>query len=234
MFSSSAALFFPVITNIGTLYQVLPDNTSVIFTFSGSPYAPGESSLNMQQSVGGAGPWTTVYQRQFTFTGANYPNLTVALPGPYYANNYFRYRWENVTLGYVGPWSSVLLGPTTKLRWDVTTVPIAPQAIVSATPVNTGFGLPQYIEVGVRHSLVNADDYSNKGIYVTATGLVNGFSITNSAYFVGWGASVGGVENFIVPFGTETYPITSATAASAQYYVLGDPLPGILGTPVNL
>lgn len=233
MLSPSNTLNFPTVQNVGTLYQDVTDGTQVILTFTGTPYGPGNSTLGIDQSFGPSGPWTNIYARQFVFTGSPYPNLPVVLVGPYYPGMYFRFHWENVTLGYVGPYSPALIGPTVKLRWDTSTVPIAPTAIVSTNPVNTGFGLPQYIDVTVKHSLANSSNYSNKGIYVSATGIINGFLVTKSAYFVGWGSAVGVDELFRIPFGTETYPITAAPNASARYYVLGDPLPGILGTPAN-
>lgn len=233
-FGSTSALFFPVVGNSGSLNQVTPDNTQVILTFTGTPYAPGESTLGIEQSYGPSGPWTVTYQAQYTLNGTTIAPQAINLPGPYYEGIYFRYRWENVTLGYVGPNSAPFAGPTTKLRWDVTTAPIAPTAIVSSAYYNGGFGADFGIDVEVEHSLANSDNYSNKGILVSATGLVGGFPQTHSTYFVGWGASVGADEVYRVSFGTQGgSPITLVTAASAQYYVLGDPLPGILGAIVN-
>lgn len=234
LLSPSSSYNFPVIQNIGTLYQVMPDSTQAILTFTGTPYAPGETTLAIQQSIGPSGPWTTMYGRQFTFNGTPYANLAVDLPGPYYKNTYFRYNWENVTMGYVGPWSPVLLGPTVKERWDVHTAPIAPTLIVSATPVNLGFGLPSYVDVVVRQSLINSANFSNMGMYISATGIYHGFPRVETKYFVGWGATVGADETFRIPFGSLGDPITAAPNASAQYYVLGDPLPGILGDICNL
>lgn len=232
--TSTAAFSFPVVVDIGTLYQILPDKTESTLRFGTSGNAPAPTSLVVQYSVGGGGPWTTIYTATYPLNGSPIADDPTPLPGPYYSNNYFRYRWENLSLGYVGPWVQ-FAGPTTKNRWDVSTTPIAPTLIVSAVPFDLGFGLPNGVDVTVKHSLVESANYSYTGIYVEATALMsNGFYQTQGGYFVGWGASVGADQVYRIVFGSGSVVPVSCSAARAAYYVLGNPPPGILGSFVNL
>lgn len=230
LLSSANAFAFPAVTNTGTLFQVMPDNTQAILRFTGTGSAPNNTSLNIEQSVGGGGPWTTLYGNVFTLNGIPLADFPVDFPGPYASNNYFRYRWENVTLGYVGPWNT-FAGPTTKNRWDVTTAPIAPSSIPS-----TSHTADRYVTVSVLHSLLESANYSYTGIKVSATvNYSNGLNVTMDKYFPGWGISTVVPEDYIIDFGNRTpLYINAITAASASYYVLGSPLPGIVGTPVSV
>lgn len=227
---SSNAYAYPLVSNIGSLFQVLPDRTQATLRFSGAGNAPGNSSLNIRQSVGGIGPWTTAYQDVFALNGIPLSDVPTFFAGPYQQNNFFEYRWENTTLGYVGPWLT-LAGPTVKGRWDVTSGPIAPDSIPAINLFTDGFEYA--IDVDVEHSLDNSGNYSNTGILVSATGLVSGFPVTHEQYFAtGWGSVVGAVDTYRINFGS--IPNLTPTGASATYYVLGElPPPSILGTPVN-
>lgn len=186
----------------------------------------------MYHSVGGAGPWTAVSSYPFTLNGLTLPNFKVDLPGPYNNNDYFRVRWYNAALvlfsGYY------YFGPTTKLRWDVTVQPTQPTS-VTENGVYNNFGVSCGCYIDVTHSLNNSLDYSNKGVKITATCLTfNGVSFSNQTvtqyYTNQWGP---GVVEYNVSFGAGATTIVSVVSASAQYYVLGSPLPGILSNPAN-
>jgi hypothetical protein len=232
LLSSTQSFSFPNVSNIGTNFQVIPDSTQAILRFTGNGFTPTSSTLNVQQSVGGGGPWATFYGNNFVLNGTPLADFPVDLPGPYFENNFFRYRWENVALSYVGPWQT-LPPPTTKLRWDVTTAPIAPTDVISATwnPLDE-----TQVFIEVQHSLLDTLNYSNKGVYLTATiNYSNGLQVVEDQYYLGWGAStvIPEVYTMIVP-NRAPLTIVNIPTASAQYYVLGDPLPGILGSIMNL
>jgi len=232
LLGSTSAFFFPIVSEIGTLFQIMPDNTESILNFGANGNAPTNTSLNVQYSIGGGGPWMTAYQNVYPLNGLPIPNDASPFLGPYYDNNFFRYRWENTTLGYVGPWQT-LAGSTTKTRWDVTLAPIAPTAITSAVVFDLGVGLANGVDVTLTHSLAESDNYSYTGIFIETTALVSGFPLTVGAYFTGWGASVGASQVYRIVFGFGIAP-SVVTYTRSRYYVLGNPLPGILGHPATL
>lgn len=228
---SANAFLFPIVQNVGSLKQDVTDSTQLTLRFAGNGSAPGVSGLTVHQSVGGAGPWTVAYENNtFTLDGSPEANIPILAFGPYAKNNYFRYRWENIpSLGYVGPWST-FAGPTTKNRWDTTTYPIAPTAITGVS-----HSANRYVTVSVQHSLLESADFSNTGIKITATvNYSNGLNVTTSQFFVGWGASTVTPEDYVLDF-SDRSPLTIVliTSAKAEYYVLGDPPPGTIGSPRN-
>lgn len=230
LLSSSSGVSFPVIGNVGDLFQVMPDSTRLNLTFSGNSAAPGESRLEIQHSVGGMGPWIDDNGFGYYLNGLALPNLPYNIVGPYQVNNYFRARWTNLTVGYVSPYYAVA-GPTTKLRWDVTVSPIQP-GLITPNSIYNNFGVSCGITFDVVETLSNGLNYSNKGVKITANLLVsNGgpsFSQVFTQYYTGWGAAY-----YDLRCGNGTPTILACFSASAQYYVLGDPLPGILSTPSN-
>lgn len=109
--SSATLIQFPVISSTGP-FEDPPSQTTIPLSFAGIGFCPPTVQLQVESSVGGAGPWAAfgAFPMVVSLSGSTVGTFN-GNDGTFVVGTFYRARWHNATMGIDTPW--IDLGHTT-------------------------------------------------------------------------------------------------------------------------